>query len=116
MPYPSSASDVRLQRILIEVGVALQGNPRKSSVIERSLQFIGLAGMAKCQVHVSVEKPAPTAAHVSIWARSLTPRWHCVGAHPDWIGFDGKLMYDVIVPRGPVRRTTRVASVRAAWR
>jgi hypothetical protein len=34
---------------------------------------------------------------------------------PDWIGIEVKLMYDVVVPRGSVRRNTRVASVRAAW-
>ena len=34
---------------------------------------------------------------------------------PDWIGIEVKLMYDVVVPPGSVRRNTRVASVRAAW-
>ncbi len=42
--------------------------------------------------------------------------WHCVGVLPDWIGIEVKLMYDVAVPLGCVRRDTRVASVRAAWR
>ncbi len=43
-------------------------------------------------------------------------RWHCAGVLPDWIGIEVKLMYDVVVPLGSVRRNTRVASVRAAWR
>jgi len=33
----------------------------------------------------------------------------------DWIGIEVKLMYDVVVPLGSVRRNPRVASVRAAW-
>ena len=41
--------------------------------------------------------------------------WHCVGVISDWIGIEVKLVYDVVVSFGSIRRNTRVASVRAAW-
>jgi hypothetical protein len=41
-------------------------------------------------------------------------RWRCEGVGPDWIEIEGRVSYDVAVLLEFIRKSTRVASVRAA--
>jgi enediyne biosynthesis protein E4 len=96
---------------------------------QRHAHAPGRAGQR--QLHLIERSPAalrpgrcePTPAAEIHWPSgaketSSCPPWIAFTPSPkaNWVGIEVELMYDVVVPLGSIRRNTRVASVRAAWR
>jgi len=50
------AARARLERILVEVGVAGEGHAAEDAVVERALELVGEPGIREGEVHVPVEE------------------------------------------------------------